>query len=364
MRILIATDAWRPQVNGVVHTLEATAQAAKTLGAEVSFLTAEGFPTVALPSYPGIRIALPRAREIARRISAVRPDAVHIATEGPIGYFVRRVCLADRLAFTTSLHTRFADYLAARWPIPLNWTWAWMRWFHNAGRGTMVSTPSLANELRSHGFNNVLRWPRGVDSRLFHPDRASDLGLKRPIFLTVGRLAVEKNLDAFLALDLPGTKVVVGDGPARTALQSRYREAVFVGTKHGAGLAAIYASADVFVFPSRTDTFGLVLLEALASGLPIAAFPVAATQDVVGTAPVAVLDNDLRAACLGALAIPRRVCRQYAETMTWEASARSFLGNLVSARNAAAVPLPSPSQVSRGRGRGSRALGLSKQSPP
>lgn len=330
MRILIATDAWRPQVNGVVHTLEATAQAAKSLGAEVSFLTPEGFPTVKLPSYPGIRIALPRAHEVARRIAAVRPDAVHIATEGPIGYFVRRICLADRRPFTTSLHTRFADYLAARWPIPQSWTWRWMRWFHNAGRGTMVSTASLANELRSHGFNNVLRWPRGVDSALFHPDRACDLGLKRPIFLTVGRLAVEKNIDAFLALDLPGTKVIVGDGPAGSALEARYRDAVFMGTKRGAELAAVYASADVFVFPSRTDTFGLVLLEALASGLSIAGFPVPATQDVVGEAPVAALGDDLHDACLRALAIPRRVCRQYAETMTWEASARSFLDNLIS----------------------------------
>jgi glycosyltransferase involved in cell wall biosynthesis len=364
MRILIATDAWRPQVNGVVHTLEATAHAAKSLGADVSFLTAEGFPTVGLPSYPGIRIALPRAREIARRISVVRPDAVHVATEGPIGYFVRRFCLARRLPFTTSLHTRFADYLAARWPIPPDWTWAWMRWFHNAGRGTMVSTASLANELRSHGFNNVLRWPRGVDSALFRPDRTRDLGLKRPVFLTVGRLAVEKNIDAFLALDLPGTKVVVGDGPARPALECRYRNAVFLGTKHGAELAAIYASADVFVFPSRTDTFGLVLLEALASGLPVAGFPVAATQDVVGAAPVAVLDNDLRAACLGALTIPRQACRQYAETMTWDASAQAFLGNLVNFRNSAAVPLSAPSPVSGRTGWGARAPGLWKQTPP
>jgi glycosyltransferase involved in cell wall biosynthesis len=363
MRILIATDAWRPQVNGVVHTLEATAQAAKSLGAEVSFLTPEGFPTIGLPSYPGIRIALPRAREIARRISVVRPDAVHIATEGPIGYFVRRLCLAGRLAFTTSLHTRFADYLAARWPIPPNWTWAWMRWFHNAGRGTMVSTASLANELRSHGFNNVLRWPRGVDSALYRPDRAHELGLKRPIFLTVGRLAVEKNLEAFLGLDLPGTKVVVGDGPARPSLESRYRDAVFLGTKHGAQLAAVYASADVFVFPSRTDTFGLVLLEALASGLPIAGFPVAATQDVVGAAPVAMLDDDLGAACLGALAVPRYACRQYAETITWEASARAFLSNLVNFRNSG-VPLLSPSAVSGRTGWAARAPGLWKQTPP
>src|SRR5262244_4310314 len=292
MRILIATDAWRPQVNGVVHTLEATAQAAKSLGAEVSFLTAEGFPTVGLPSYPGIRIALPRAREIARRISAVRPDAVHIATEGPIGYFVRRFCLADRLAFTTSLHTRFADYLAARWPIPPNWTWRWMRRFHNAGRGTMVSTASLAHELRSHGFNNVLRWPRGVDSALFHPERACDLGLKRPVFLTVGRLAVEKNLDAFLALDLPGTKVVVGDGPAQADLEQRYPDAVFLGARRGEALAETFAAADVFVFPSLTDTFGLVLLEALASGLPVAAFPVPGPLDVIGDAPVGCLNND------------------------------------------------------------------------
>jgi glycosyltransferase involved in cell wall biosynthesis len=364
MRVLIATDAWRPQVNGVVHTLEATARSASSLGAEVLFLTPEGFPTVGLPSYPGIRIALPRAREIARRIAAIRPDAVHVATEGPIGYYVRRLCVTERRSFTTSLHTRFADYVAARWPIPPNWTWRCMRWFHNAGRGTMVSTASLANELRGHGFNNVLRWPRGVDSGLFHPDRAGDSGLKRPIFLTVGRVAVEKNLDAFLALDLPGTKVVVGDGPARQALESRYGDAVFLGTKHGEELAAVYASADVFVFPSRTDTFGLVLLEALASGLPVAGFPVAATQDVVGSAPIAVLDNDLRTACLGALTIPRHLCRQYAETVTWEASARSFLGNLVSFHHSAAVPLASAPHASGRTGWGVQSPGLWEQTPP
>jgi glycosyltransferase involved in cell wall biosynthesis len=361
MRILIATDAWRPQVNGVVHTLEATANAARRLGAEIRFLTPEGFPTIALPSYPGIRLALPHGREIARRIAAVRPDAVHVATEGPIGYYVRRHCVAERRPFTTSLHTRFADYVAARWPIPQEWTWRLMRWFHNAGRGTMVSTASLANELREHGFNHVLRWPRGVDSSLFCPDRAGDLGLNRPIFLTVGRIAVEKGLDAFLSLDLPGTKVVVGDGPARPSLESRYPDAVFLGTRRGEKLAAVYASADVFVFPSRTDTFGLVLLEALASGVPVAGFPVAATKDVVGAAPVAVLDNDLRAACLGALAIPRHLCRQYAETVTWEASARSFLGNLVSFRHSAAVPLAA--YVSERGGWGPQATGRGERTP-
>jgi glycosyltransferase involved in cell wall biosynthesis len=328
MRILIATDAWRPQVNGVVHTLEATAQAADALGAKVAFLTPEGFPSVALPSYPGIRVALPNIREIARRIVEARVDAIHVATEGPIGHLVRRYCLANSRAFTTSLHTRFADYLAARWPVPRRWTWAWLRWFHNAGRGTMVSTASLAQELRQNGFRTILRWPRGVDSRLFHPDRAHDLGLPRPVFLAVGRLAVEKNVEAFLSLDLPGSKLVVGDGPARAELQRRFPDAMFLGTRHSADLAAIYASADVFVFPSRTDTFGLVLLEALASGLPVAGFPVAATGDVVGAAPVAVLDEDLRAACLRALAIPRPLCRQFAETVTWEASAQCFLHNV------------------------------------
>jgi glycosyltransferase involved in cell wall biosynthesis len=307
---------------------------------------------------------LPRAREIAQRISEVRPDAVHIATEGPIGYYVRRHCVTNRCSFTTSLHTRFADYIAARWPIPPRWTWRLMRWFHNAGRGTMVSTASLAKELDRHGFNNVLRWPRGVDSALFNPGRATDLGLKRPIFLTVGRLAVEKNVDAFLALDLPGTKVVVGDGPARADLKARYSDAVFLGTKRGEELAAVYASADVFVFTSRTDTFGLVLLEALASGIPVAGFPVAATRDVVGSAPVAVLDGDLRAACLGALAIPRHRCREYAETVTWEASARSFLGNLVSFRHSTPVPLASAALAAGAKGWGSPTPGIWEQTPP
>jgi glycosyltransferase involved in cell wall biosynthesis len=335
MRILIATDAWRPQVNGVLHTLEANAQAAKSLGAEVVFLNPEGFPSVGMPSYPGIRLALPRRREIFRRIADIRPDAIHIATEGPIGHFARWYCATNRLPFTTSFHTRFTDYAAARFPVPEGWTWAWLRWFHNAGRGTMVSTASLAQELRMQGFHTVLRWPRGVDSRMFHPDHARDLGLPRPVFLAVGRLAVEKNVEAFLALDLPGSKVVVGDGPARDTLARRFANATFLGTRRGAELASIYAAADVFVFPSRTDTFGLVLLEALASGLPIAGFPVAATRDVVGTAAVAALDDDLRSACLEALTIPRAACRRYAESATWEESARCFIGNLVRIPNVA-----------------------------
>jgi glycosyltransferase involved in cell wall biosynthesis len=330
MRILIATDAWYPQVNGVVQTLVSVARALERMGVEVSFLTPEGIPSVPLPSYPDIRLALPSSRAIARRIDEFRPDVIHIATEGPIGHFVRRHCLKRRRGFTTSFHTRFADYAAARWPIPRSLSWSWLRWFHNAGRVTMASTESLTNELMARGFRKLMRWPRGVDTDLFRPRAGSDLGLPRPVFLTVGRLAVEKNIAAFLALDLPGSKVVVGDGPARAELARRHPSAVFLGTRKGHELAGVYAGADVFVFPSRTDTFGLVLLEALASGLPIAGFPVDATRDVVAGAPVAVLDEDLRAACIRSLALSRAACRSYATTMTWDESARCFLGNLKS----------------------------------
>ena len=335
MRILIATDAWFPQVNGVVRTLDAVAGGLKACGVAVEFLTPEGMPTVALPSYPDLRVALPRPRKLAARIAALAPDAIHIATEGPIGLATRWYCGSRGQPFTTSFDTRFADYLAARWPVPPRLSWRWLRWFHNAGCGTMAATASLADELSARGFKRVLRWPRGVDPRLFRPSPDSDLGLPRPIFLSVGRLAVEKNLAAFLALDLPGTKVVVGDGPARDELARAYPNAVFLGAKHGEDLARIYAAADVFVFPSRTDTFGLVLLEALACGTPVAGFPVAATGDVVGAAPVAALDEDLRAACLRALALSRAACRAHAETMSWDHSARCFLDNV---RQAAFVP--------------------------
>jgi glycosyltransferase involved in cell wall biosynthesis len=331
MRILIATDAWHPQVNGVLRTLLAMSRAIEKLGASVSFLTSDGMPTVGLPSYRDIRLGLPLRGEIAGRIADVRPDAIHIATEGSIGHLVRLYCLRRRRPFTTSFHTRYADYAAARWPIPQSLCWAWLRWFHNAGRATMASTPSLIDELRARGFRKVLRWPRGVDAGLFRPRGDDGLGVPRPVFLSVGRIAVEKNIDAFLSLDLPGTKVVVGDGPARAELAQRYPDARFLGERRGEELAAIYAAADVFVFPSRTDTFGLVLLEALASGTPVAGFPVAATRDVVGHAPVAALDEDLRAACLGALAIPRSACRAYAERLTWEESARCFVSNLEAA---------------------------------
>jgi glycosyltransferase involved in cell wall biosynthesis len=331
MRILIATDAWHPQVNGVVRTLTMTASAARALGIEVCFLTPQSFRTFAMPSYPDLRVALPGAGKIARLIAEARPDSIHIATEGPIGVAVRHHCRKRGLPFTTSFHTRFPEYISARLPIPESWIWSALRRFHGASQAVMAATPALARELRGCGFRNVVLWPRGVDAQLFRP-RAVDLGLPRPIFLSVGRIAVEKNLEAFLELDLPGTKAVVGDGPARAALQRKYPQAAFLGALHGEALAEAYAAADVFVFPSKTDTFGLVLLEALASGVPVAAFPVTGPRDVVGSAKVGVLCEDLRLACLAALKLSRQNCREFAASQGWEASARAFINNISDVR--------------------------------
>jgi glycosyltransferase involved in cell wall biosynthesis len=327
MRILIATDAWHPQVNGVVRTLTMVAEAAQGLGAEFSFITPESFRTVGMPSYRDVRLALPRPAKIARLIAEAKPDAIHIATEGPIGVLVRRYCRKHGVAFTTSFHTRFPDYVTARAPVPEGWVWATLRWFHGPSKAVMAATPALATELRQRGFRNVVLWPRGVDTKLFRP-REGDLCQPKPVFLCVGRVAVEKNLEAFLSLDLPGTKVIVGDGPARAALAQAHPDAVFLGALQGEALAQVYAAADVFVFPSRTDTFGLVLLEALACGVPVAAFPVAGPRDVIGTAPVGVLSEDLRAACFGALQIKREACVKFAAGYTWEACAKVFLEHM------------------------------------
>jgi glycosyltransferase involved in cell wall biosynthesis len=331
MRILVATDAWHPQVNGVVRTLAMMAQAARALGVEVSFLTPQSFRTVALPSYRDVRVALPHRAKIARLIAEARPDSIHIATEGPIGLLARRYCRQRGLPFTTSFHTRFPEYVSVRLPIPEKWIWAALRAFHGPSQAVMAATPALAAELRVRGFRNVVLWPRGVDAGQFHP-RAVDLGLPRPVFLCVGRVAVEKNLEAFLDLDLPGTKLIVGDGPARASLALKFPQAVFLGARQGEALAEAYAGADVFVFPSKTDTFGLVLLEALASGLPVAAFPVTGPRDVIGTAPVGALHEDLRTACLAALRILPQACLEFAAEHTWEASARAFIENISKVR--------------------------------
>ncbi|MGZ5871566.1 MAG: glycosyltransferase family 4 protein [Bradyrhizobium sp.] len=331
MRILVATDAWHPQVNGVVRTLTMTAEAAKALDVDVSFLTPQSFRTFAMPSYPDLRLALPCEAKIARLIEDARPDSIHIATEGPIGLLVRRYCRKNRVPFTTSFHTRFPEYVSARLPVRESWIWAALRAFHRDSRAVMAATPALANELRARGFRNVVLWPRGVDTGLFHP-RTAGLDLPRPVFLCVGRVAVEKNLEGFLDLELPGTKVIVGDGPARAALVRKYPQAVFLGAQQGEELAKTYAAADVFVFPSKTDTFGLVLLEALASGVPVAAFPVTGPRDVLGSAPVGALNDDLRLACLASLRISPQDCLEFAARHTWEASARAFIGNMADIR--------------------------------
>jgi glycosyltransferase involved in cell wall biosynthesis len=325
MRVLIATDAWHPQVNGVVRTLTSLADAASGLGVSIEFLTGEGFPSIPLPTYPDIRLALPNAREIARRIEAINPDAIHVATEGPIGFAVRAYCRRRRRPFTSSYTTRFPEYISARVPIPLSWSYAVLRRFHAAATVTMVSTLSLMADLSERGFQNLGIWTRGVDTELFSPHRAVAIDLPRPLFLTVGRVAVEKNLEAFLALDLPGSKVVVGDGPQAAELRQRFPRATFLGERRGTELAGLIAAADVFVFPSRTDTFGVVQLEALACGVPVAAFPVMGPRDVIGDLPIGVLDEDLRTACLGALKLSREACREFALTRSWTTSAQQFI---------------------------------------
>ena len=328
MRVLIATDAWRPQVNGVVRTLGSLARAASRLGVTIDFLSPEGFPSFPVPTYPGLRLAWPIRRRIAAHIEAARPDAIHIATEGPIGFAVRSYCRRHGRPFTTSYTTRFPEYISVRSPIPQEWIYATLRWFHSAASVTMVATPSLMSELKERGFANLGMWTRGVDVDLFRPDCAIDLDFPRPIFMTVGRVAVEKNLEAFLSLDLPGTKVVVGDGPQLPILKRSFPHAKFLGPLDNGILAAHLAAADVFVFPSRTDTFGIVQLEALASGVPVAAYPVTGPRDVIGDNPIGVLDEDLARACMTALHISRDACRKFALGCSWENSARQFLGHV------------------------------------
>jgi glycosyltransferase involved in cell wall biosynthesis len=328
MRVLVATDAWQPQVNGVVRTLTSLARSARKLGVTIDFLSPEGFPSIPVPTYPGLRLALPGPRQIAQQIAQAAPDAIHIATEGPIGHMVRRYCINRGLPFTTSYTTRFPEYISARLAIPAAWSYGVLRRFHAAATVTMVSTPSLMAEFTQRGFKNLGMWTRGVDTGLFDPAHAIALDYPRPIFISVGRVALEKNLEAFLSLDLPGTKLVIGQGPQLAGLQHRFPQAKFLGLVDDSVLTAHLAAADVFVFPSRTDTFGVVQLEALACATPIAAFPVTGPRDVIADNPIGVMDEDLRAACLGALRVSRAACRNFALTRSWEVSARQFIGHM------------------------------------
>ena len=326
--VLIVTDAWHPQVNGVVRSIERMVEQMQALGITVQLITPLEFRTLPMPGYSEIRLSLVHKHTVHEKIRAIRPDAIHIATEGPLGLIARKYCVERKLPFSTAYHTQFPEYLRARLPVPLDWSYAFLRWFHGPARYCLVGTPHLQTLLEARGFANVALWTKGVDTALFHPDRRAPTAFQPPVFLYVGRVAVEKNIEAFLALDLPGTKLVVGDGPSRKTLEARYPQAVFLGARQGEALADLFAGADAFVFPSRTDTFGLVLLEALASGTPVAAYPVTGPIDVIGTAPVGVLDPDLRTAALAALDLSRDACRRYAEGFSWTASARQFLDHL------------------------------------
>jgi 1,2-diacylglycerol 3-alpha-glucosyltransferase/glucuronosyltransferase len=327
--VLLVTDAWHPQVNGVVRTLEMLARDLEAMGHDVAYATPEGQTSFPMPTYPEIRLSLFPRRSLEKLIAQFAPNAIHIATEGTLGLSARAVCVRRKIAFTTSFHTRFPEYIQARFPlVPLSWVYGFLRWFHGAAASMMVATPSLMAEMQSHGFTNCAIWSRGVDVDAFRPIPGAKLDYPGPVWLYVGRVAVEKNLEAFLKLDLPGTKVLIGDGPARDDLQRAYPDAKFLGPKSGEDLAYHYAAADVFVFPSLTDTFGLVVLEALASGVPVAAYPVQGPRDVIGDAPVGVLDNDLKSACERALKIAREDCRAFALTRSWRACTEQFVANL------------------------------------
>ena len=334
-RILMVTDAWRPQVNGVVHTLERLTENLAELGVEVEFLTPNRFRTLPMPTYPDIRLALTTPRRVRRMIAESGADHIHIVTEGPLGWMARHYCLNRREPFTTSYHTRFPEYVTARLPVPEDWTYRWLCSFHNSGQGTMVATQSLADDLAARGFDKLRPWTRGVDIAHFRPDRKTELDFPRPVFLCVGRVAVEKNLPAFLDLDLPGSKVIVGEGPELARLQAKYPEAHFLGHRPNDELAEIYASCDVFVFPSRTDTFGNVIVEALASGTPVAGYPVTGPIDIVGDGVGGVVDEDLGKAARAALDVSRDAARERALRYTWKACTEMFLENIRAARASA-----------------------------
>ncbi len=338
MKILLVTDAWKPQMNGVVRTLSTTVEECEKSGHSVEIIApSDGFWTIPLPTYSDIKISLFSKREIERRLVLFAPDAVHIATEGPLGWAARALCLKWGMPFTTSYHTKFPEYIHARFPfVPLSLGYQFVRNFHNAGGRIMVTTPSMVDFLQTKGFDNLAPWARGVDLLQFNPkvrfakndDYGKDVytGLERPIFVNVGRLAVEKNIESFLELDLPGTKVVVGNGPQMAALQKKYKDrAVFTGAKHGAELARYYADADVMVFPSKTDTFGLVIIEAMATGTPVAAYPVHGPIDIIPNSKAGIIDEDLRQACLSCLDLNRKAAATHAKKYAWKKVAKDFV---------------------------------------
>ena len=340
MRIMLVTDAWEPQVNGVVRTLKRVIAECEAMGHEFHIVSpADGFRTIPLPTYSEIRLALGARGPIEKRFHEFEPEAVHIATEGTLGMAARAICLKHKMPFTTSYHTRSPEYVAARFPGPTAWGYGFVRWFHKYSGKVMVATPSMRQELEAHRFKNVVAWSRGVDTELFNPsrrreDRGPFAGLARPIFLNAGRVAVEKNIEAFLRLGQPGSKVVVGDGPQLEELKRKYPAAHFLGAKFEVELAECFANADVFCFPSLTDTFGLVILEAMAAGTPVSAYDAPGPKDIIPGSDAGAINEDLRQACLDALEMSRETARAYAETYSWRACAEAFTNNL--------DPLPVP----------------------
>ncbi|MEP7244863.1 MAG: glycosyltransferase family 1 protein [Gammaproteobacteria bacterium] len=329
MRIMIVSDAWFPQTNGVVNTLAQTGAWLGKFGHGVRMVTPQDFRTFACPTYPEIRLSLFPYRTMAERIASFRPEALHIATEGPLGFAARRYCVRHGLNFTTSYHTQFPQYLRSRYPIPLAASFLMLRWFHSAAEHCMVSTQNVRDQLAARGFKNLARWQRGVDTQLFRPQSKGFLDLPRPIAAYVGRVAVEKNVDAFLRMPWKGSKIVIGDGPETPRLRALYPNAVYAGYRFGEDLAAHVAAADVLVFPSLTDTFGLVNLEAMACGVPVAAFPVTGPIDVVDNGVTGVLDTDLARAAVRALEIDPMACRKRALRSGWDTCTREFESNLV-----------------------------------
>jgi glycosyltransferase involved in cell wall biosynthesis len=339
--IAIVTDAWHPQTNGVVRTLSTTCDVLRGWGHEVTVISPETYPSIPAPTYPEIRLALTAPGAVGRRLAKIAPEAVHIATEGPLGLAARRYCLRRRVPFTTAYHTQFPDYLARRTGLPASAFWPYIRWFHGPAQRIMVATETIRAQLREQGLTHLTHWSRGVDLACFSPDAPPPpeyAGLQGPILLYVGRIAVEKNIEAFLACPYPGTKVVVGDGPARSALEAKFPDARFLGKKTGVELAGCYAGADVFVFPSRTDTFGLVMIEALACGTPVAAFPVPGPLDIV-TEAVGAMSEDLTRAIDAARYCDRAACAAYGASYSWDAATRQFLSGLVALEEEEAVSL-------------------------
>ncbi|OUR73529.1 alpha-mannosyltransferase [Methylophaga sp. 41_12_T18] len=324
MKIVIVSDAWQPQVNGVVRTLKQTRDNLIKLGHQVTMMTPEGHRTLPCPSYPSIPLALFPGRKVSKQLDKLQADAIHIATEGPIGMAARRWCLKNKVKFTTSYHTQFPEYIRLRLPIPLSWTYAWLRRFHGKSERTLVPTQSQKQRLEDNKFNNVCVWGRGVDTDIFSPNNPQLINLPKPILLNMGRVAIEKNIDAFLSLDLPGSKVVVGDGPDLELLKQRYPDVLFTGVKFGKELASWVAAADVFVFPSKTDTFGLVLLEAMACGVPVAAYPVTGPKDVIQHGLTGQLNDDLTQAITDALTMDNRAAINYAQQNSWQACTETF----------------------------------------